>query len=44
MRIINLSENNTILYCAAIDPVLNEYAYIVPGLGNAGDLCFWGKE
>ena len=35
---------DTILYCAAIDPILNEHAYIVPGLGDAGDLCFGGKE
>ena len=27
------------LWCAAIDPVLNEKKYIVPGLGDAGDLC-----
>lgn len=36
--------DNTILYCAAIDPILNEHAYIVPGLGDAGDLCFGKKE
>ncbi len=35
---------DTILYCAAIDPILNEHAYIVPGLGDAGDLCFGVKE
>ncbi len=35
---------DTILYCAAIDPILNEHAYIVPGLGDAGDLCFGEKE
>ena len=28
------------LWCAAIDPVLNEKKYIVPGLGDAGDLCY----
>ena len=31
------------LWCAAIDPMLNEYSYIVPGLGDAGDLAF-GKK
>ena len=31
------------LYCAAIDPILNENKYIVPGLGDAGDLCFGSK-
>jgi len=28
------------LYCAAIDPALNEVGYIVPGLGDAGDRLF----
>jgi len=28
------------IYTAAIDPVLNESAYIVPGLGDAGDRYF----
>ena len=28
------------IYTAAIDPVLNERAYIVPGLGDAGDRYF----
>jgi uracil phosphoribosyltransferase len=27
-------------YTCAIDPVLNEHGYIVPGLGDAGDRCF----
>lgn len=31
------------LWCAAIDPVLNEHKYIVPGLGDAGDLCYGTK-
>jgi uracil phosphoribosyltransferase len=31
------------LWCAVIDPVLNPHKYIVPGLGDAGDLCFGGK-
>lgn len=35
---------DTILYCAAIDPHLNDHYYIVPGLGDAGDLCFGEKE
>jgi uracil phosphoribosyltransferase len=38
----NMPENVT-LWCAVIDPVLNEHKYIVPGLGDAGDLCFGGK-
>lgn len=31
------------LWIAAIDPELNEHAYIVPGLGDAGDLCYGDK-
>lgn len=34
---------NITLWCAAIDPILNEHKYIVPGLGDAGDLCFGSK-
>ena len=28
------------VYCAAVDPELNELGYIVPGLGDAGDRLF----
>jgi uracil phosphoribosyltransferase len=31
------------LWTAAIDPELNEHAYIIPGLGDAGDLAFGVK-
>lgn len=31
------------LYTAAIDPVLNPHKYIVPGLGDAGDLAYGEK-
>jgi uracil phosphoribosyltransferase len=31
------------LYCAAIDEKLNDHAYIVPGLGDAGDRIFGTK-
>ena len=31
------------LWCGAIDPVLNEHKYIVPGLGDAGDLAYGDK-
>lgn len=31
------------LWCAAVDPILNEKKYIVPGLGDAGDLCYGTK-
>lgn len=42
--VISHFPEDTILYCAAIDPILNEHAYIVPGLGDAGDLCYGEKE
>lgn len=32
------------LWCAVVDPVLNDHKYIVPGLGDAGDLAYGGKE
>jgi len=31
------------IWCAAIDPLLNDKSYIVPGLGDAGDLAFGTK-
>ena len=31
------------VYCAALDQCLNEHAYIVPGLGDAGDRIFGTK-
>lgn len=36
-------EDDVTLWTAAIDPVLNDVAYIVPGLGDAGDLSFGPK-
>lgn len=33
----------TTVWCAAIDPGMNEHKYIVPGFGDAGDLCYGGK-
>ena len=35
--------DNVTLWCGAIDKKLNEHAYIVPGLGDAGDLAFGEK-
>ena len=35
--------DNVQLWCAAVDETLNEHAYIVPGLGDAGDLAYGGK-
>ena len=34
---------DTLIWCAAIDPILNDKSYIVPGLGDAGDLAFGTK-
>ena len=36
------SEKTTI-WCAAIDPGMNEHKYIVPGFGDAGDFCYGEK-
>lgn len=36
-------EDKTTIWCAAIDESLNEHKYIVPGFGDAGDLCFGEK-
>ena len=41
-RELNDREDVT-LWCATIDPILNEQKYIVPGLGDAGDLCYGTK-
>ena len=37
------SEKTTV-WCGAIDPELNAHSYIVPGLGDAGDLCYGVKR
>ncbi len=39
-----LPQDKVTIWCAAIDPSLNAHQYIVPGLGDAGDLCFGEKE
>ena len=36
-------EAKTTVWAAAIDPELNEHSYIIPGLGDAGDLAFGEK-
>ena len=35
---------NTTIWAAAIDPFLDEHSYIIPGLGDAGDLAYGPKE
>ncbi len=34
---------NTEVWIGAVDPEINSHSYIVPGLGDAGDLAFGGK-
>ena len=36
-------EDRTTIWCAAIDSGLNDHKYIVPGFGDAGDLCYGEK-
>lgn len=35
--------DRTTLWCGAIDPEINAHQYIVPGLGDAGDLAYGEK-
>lgn len=35
---------NTTIWAAAIDPDLDDHAYIIPGLGDAGDLAYGSKD
>lgn len=39
----NMSNTNITLWTAAIDPALNDHSYIIPGLGDAGDLAYGEK-
>lgn len=36
--------DDTTLWVGAIDPIINPHSYIVPGLGDAGDLAFGEKD
>ncbi|MCM1092510.1 MAG: uracil phosphoribosyltransferase [Bacteroides sp.] len=36
--------DKTTLWVAAVDPEINDHSYIVPGLGDAGDLAYGGKD
>ena len=36
-------DEDVTLWCAAIDPGMNEHKYIVPGFGDCGDLCYGEK-
>lgn len=37
-------EEKTTIWCAAVDPEIDSHSYIIPGLGDAGDLAFGEKE
>ncbi len=43
MRNALKDSDDVTLWCAAVDPILNDKKYIVPGLGDAGDLCYGTK-
>lgn len=40
----NFPADKTTIWCAAIDPELDDHSYIVPGLGDAGDLAYGEKD
>ena len=40
---INADHPDVSVYCAAVDKELNDHAYIIPGLGDAGDRLFGTK-
>jgi uracil phosphoribosyltransferase len=40
IRQVQLAHPDVAIITAAIDPELNEFGYIVPGLGDAGDRYF----
>lgn len=40
----NFPADKTAIWAAAIDPELNESSYIVPGIGDAGDLAYGEKS
>lgn len=40
----NFPQDKTTIWTASIDPELDEHAYIVPGLGDAGDLAYGIKD
>lgn len=39
-----MPEDKTTVWIAALDESLDDHSYIVPGLGDAGDLAFGAKE
>ena len=43
LEALNKAHPDVQIYCASKDECLNEHAYIVPGLGDAGDRIFGTK-
>lgn len=46
VKVVSEALNNypdATIWCAAIDPGMNEHKYIVPGFGDCGDLCYGEK-
>lgn len=43
VRVLHNAHPDVAIFCAAVDPILNEDCYIVPGLGDAGDRLFGTK-
>ncbi len=43
IEVLHKAHADVAIFCAAVDEVLNEDAYIVPGLGDAGDRLFGTK-
>jgi len=39
----NHMPEGTLIWIGVVDPELDEHSYIVPGLGDAGDLCYGEK-
>ena len=39
----HLPQNSTTIWCAAVDAELTSHSYIVPGIGDAGDLAYGEK-
>ena len=42
-KIDHLKKNKYTIWAAAVDSHLDEHSYIVPGLGDAGDLSYGEK-
>lgn len=43
VRVLHEAHPDVAIFCAAVDPILDEDCYIVPGLGDAGDRLFGTK-